>query len=428
MGTTLGTIPDISCFSGGVGEELCRRLQGKFQELSLSNNQIKERIKNDDSRSFETCSSHLIVLDRTVDVAAMFRHPSTYQALVGELFEQKGSRILIPTEGNAKNFALSLNKETDSFWQIQSNSVFPRVIEAAEKERQRLLSKELELKKKAAEISADKSVLLKRTVVNLEKFEEEKRLINMHFKILESSMSQISKRDIPTFFEIEEQLKSNNNVLNFSEVHSILSSKLGTDLDRIRLLSSWVLSNSFDPKEAKAPDDFWRDYFKDSKLVTIDSLQKLFSLLVNLRVSGRGSANSSKYKKKFADDSSVLKAAAWASSIFKEGSKLIDKLMPNENETNVITRLCERLLRSIGTEFAIDDDDICHFDLPRNPSIEYSHTKAPEKVIIFVVGGSNCSEFQELQKFFHSQYPQVELIFGTTDVVNGNKFMSQFLR
>jgi hypothetical protein len=429
--TTLGGYPDISCLSGNVAEQLSRRLVNRFKETVLSSNSRGNFKQMDIGHEAGNNRPYLIILDRNVDVAEILRHPSTYQALLDELFEPSLNRLCIQNNVGEVEFTVNLDKRTDEFWEMQSNKGFPRVVEAAEKERQRLLSKEIELKKKTQELSSNSGTSFKNAVVDLERFEEEKRLINLHYKILESCMEEISKRGVPTFFEIEEQVMASSTSVHISKINEILDTNIGTDMDRLRLLCIWLLSQSLSIEEVNKAKAYAKTHFKKSKLVTSNAVEKLFDVVQTLCASSNNTLRVTQNIANLQNNSGVSQAAAWASNFLKEGSKLLEKLIPNVHEANIMSKLCARIIKNRNTGNSIEghSGEILHFDMVSGHTNTYPHKeKIIEKtVIVFIVGGSNISEYQNLQEYFNSRFPKVELIVGTTDMVNGDTFLSQLL-
>lgn len=96
----------------------------------------------------------LIVLDRSVDMATVFHHTWTYQALAHDVLELSLNRLVVD-ESAGKSAAGGARSKTraceldgaDKFWTGHKGSPFPRVAEAIQEELEQYRTFEQEVKK-----------------------------------------------------------------------------------------------------------------------------------------------------------------------------------------------------------------------------------------------------------------------------------------
>lgn len=96
----------------------------------------------------------LIILDRSVDMATVFHHTWTYQALAHDVLELSLNRLVVE-ESAGKSAAGGARSKTrayeldsrDKFWSAHKGSPFPRVAEAIQEELEQYRTFDQELKK-----------------------------------------------------------------------------------------------------------------------------------------------------------------------------------------------------------------------------------------------------------------------------------------
>ena len=96
----------------------------------------------------------LIILDRNVDLATIFHHTWTYQALAHDVFDLSLKRLVVeestgkPPAGGARSKTRVCELDSsDRFWSQHKGSPFPRVAEAIEEELEQYKDFDSEVKK-----------------------------------------------------------------------------------------------------------------------------------------------------------------------------------------------------------------------------------------------------------------------------------------
>ena len=439
---TLGVIPTIQCPAGGAAEMVCQQLSNKIYR-TLSNSKSSHLFSGDKDPGSSSATPKrpvLVLFDRNIDIVQALHHTSTYQALTDDLFETKLNRVKIVDSETGAVSNVSLDGRIDKFWDVQCGELFPNVVEAAEQERKRLIGLEQEIKRKAQDSQSDMGGTsnLHDAVSNLEKYEEDKKRINSHYKVLEAIMEKVADRNIPSFFETEQQIAMSDTIQTDAIVKMLSAEGKGSVSDKLRLFIIWYLCTDdiADGDFANAKYTLQRSF--EGGNAAGNSLQGLSmnnicEAIARMKLVCKPYEKSaSKLSNDTQQDSQLASAAAWATSMLKEGTKLVKKWIPRSNVDTKITRICSEIMKNTGDNTALGKEgikDMVHFDpmmkaskLARNP---LNSENEVEDLLVFLIGGATYTEYHNLKAHARNMSPPRNVIFGSTEIVNGERFLKQ---
>lgn len=101
---------------------------------------------------------HVLIVDRSMDLAQPLSHTSTYQALLDDLIGMQLNRVTVQTVptldsaggggggGASATKTYDLDSDTDLFWRRHAADVFPEAIEANAQELESIATKEKQLR------------------------------------------------------------------------------------------------------------------------------------------------------------------------------------------------------------------------------------------------------------------------------------------
>lgn len=427
----MGGVPVLQCPVGGAAEMVCSQLSKKIHQ-SLSNSKTSHLFNDDRDSSVSATKKRpvLLVLDRNIDMVQALHHTSTYQALVDDLFEVKLNRVSLPNPSGTST-SVTLDGRVDKFWEAQCGDLFPKVVEAAEAERKRLIDMEQEIKRKAqdAQGSSVGTSSLHDAVSNLEKYEEDKKKINSHYKVLEAIMEKVGDRNIPSFFEMEQQLSMSDSIQSKTIIKMLGAEQTGTVEDKVRLFSIWYLCTNVTDGDFANAKYTLKNSFEESSDTSL-SLEKICDTLVRMKLVLKPYEKLGQVTSGRQDDSQLASAAAWATSMLKEGTKLVKKWIPNSDVDTKITRICGAVMKNREDDSALLKEgvkEICYFD----PMVKPGKTTKPygsdevDEMVLFVIGGATYTEYHNVRQYASKLSPPKRVVMGSTETINGSNFLRQ---
>jgi hypothetical protein len=220
-----GSLPIIRAPPGGAAEMLSREFNTMLRE-NIS-------VRGPAQSLFEDCLVQdrarplMLILDRSSDLFPILQHTSTYQALISDLLDCKLNRVTIDVpdktsssaaSGATKKKTYDLNTQSDHFLHRFASVPFPEAVENNEKELAEISQLEASLRSKqpsgfdeataVAAASGSKAKDLSEALENLPEILLRKQTLETHTNLMHAIMKQISTRDIPTYFELEQNLFS----------------------------------------------------------------------------------------------------------------------------------------------------------------------------------------------------------------------------
>lgn len=273
MVRVLGQLPIIRSASGGaaqmLAQELCAMLKenvsGRGPATALFEDCL---VTSDRSRQARPL---LLIFERGADFFPILQHTSTYQALINELLDSKLNRVTIeaPDKDSAnsssqangaapKKKTYDLNTQVDMFLRHYAATPFPEAVEANEKEMAEVSQRENALRARPDLVASaaaaavgfdatdDNSKNLSDAIESLPAVLAKKANLVAHTNILAAVMKKIAARELPTYFELEQNiLSTGGRGVDRAEVISLLrDGTKGVLNDKARLLALMAVATS----------------------------------------------------------------------------------------------------------------------------------------------------------------------------------------
>ncbi|XP_059170688.1 sec1 family domain-containing protein 1-like [Physella acuta] len=436
---TMGVVPILRCPRGNAAEMVAEKLDKKLREnLRDARNSLFTAEGVPGQFSFQR--PLLVILDRNLDLATMLHHTWTYQALAHDVLELKLNRVEIEEivddgmhassparkpKSRKKVYDLS---SKDKLWMSEKGHPFPEVAEAVQEALNGYRQEEGEVKKLKAALGlegeddtaismlSDNTARLTSAVTSLPELLEKKRLIDMHMNIATALLEQIKSRKLDTYFETEERMMSRS-TLNKSLMDMISDPEAGKPEDKVRL---FVIALICGPPMSEAEIDQYCVALQAANC-DISAVQyvRRWKSYTKLQASpnqyvGGGISSTSMF-------SGLLSKG---SQFVMEGVKNLVVKSHNLPTTRIVDALME--LKSLP-----DSEDFRYFDpkLLRADSSSVPRNKTPfQEAYVFIVGGGNYIEFQNLMDYVKSKStPSMpkKIIYGCSDLVNASQFLKQ---
>lgn len=399
----------------------------------------------------------LVILDRNFDLCTPLKHVSTYNALVHDVLGMKLNRINVATKEGAKTFDIDA---ADSFWHENAQLPFPSVAENVDGALNKYKADMQQVTRSSGVKNLDDlkssdlgSILspeeLKVAINVLPELTERKRLIDMHLQMATALLDQIRDRDLGNLFLVEQQLQD----LTKAALLSILRKpEQGNASDKMRLFLVFFLAG----QTAVSPTDMleYEHALKEAgcDMVALEAAKKVRS---NHRMAQQMSSSLASSPKATTDGSdfiSSLSSRIQSTTTGVLGNLVsgVKNLMPESTETPLTKQLdlaleltagipvSSTMFRSGTTSKAeeffsvLDPRQRSHHHQQAATSPTGQQRNSFSHIIVFIVGGSNYSEYNHVEEWIKKKSQQVQLpmqvTFGTTELLTGFEFMSQIAR
>uniref|UniRef100_A0A1I8H378 Sec1 family domain-containing protein 1 n=1 Tax=Macrostomum lignano TaxID=282301 RepID=A0A1I8H378_9PLAT len=257
---TLGAVPVIRCPAGNAAEAVAAKLDKKLRDNLRDARNSLFTGGGDSAAQYSFQRPLLLLLDRSLDLATMLHHPWTYQALVHDVLGSRLNRVELPQSGppshqqqqQKRTTAYDLLAEEDNFWSAQRGAPFPEVADAVKRNLEKYKQEEEKvgrLKRSMgfdAELD-DKTVTDTMSVLNsamsdLPALLAMKRSLDMHTNVATCLAEKIKARQLDLLFELEEKLLAKQS-LDRPLVDVLADPEAGSFEDKLRLLLVAVLSD-----------------------------------------------------------------------------------------------------------------------------------------------------------------------------------------
>ncbi|EDO32378.1 predicted protein [Nematostella vectensis] len=442
---SLGTVPIIRCPKGNAAEIVAEALDKKLREnLRDSRNSLFTTDIPSGQISFQR--PVLVILDRNMDLCTPLHHTWTYQALAHDVLELHLNRVVVretapqvnddhpdahhrhPKQVKIKTYDLH---NTDKFWNSHKGSPFPNVAESIEKELNEYKASEEEVKRLKnvmgidesneevmGEIFADSTAKLTSAVSSLPELLEKKRLIDMHTNIATALLDHIKARKLDIFFETEEKIMSKS-TLDKSILEIIQDPDAGTPEDKLRLFIIYYVSG---PTMSPAEFDQYASALQacgvQSAALSYIKKWKAFTKITTAPLqSGGGGQNT---------------YSAMFSRIMNTGSQFVMEGVKNlvvGNKNLPVTRILDAVMENKSNP---EVEDFRYFDpkmLRVTDSSSIPRNKTPfQEAIVFMVGGGNFIEYQNLMDYAKRSSGTKKVFYGASEVLNASQFIKQLSR
>lgn len=431
---TLGNVPIIRCPKNTAAEMVARKLEKKLREnlWDARNNLFHMDATQTGTFSFQR--PLLILMDRNVDMATPLHHTWTYQALAHDVLELSLNRVIVEddnekaasTGAKSKMKACDLDSR-DKFWSSHKGSPFPTVAEAIQEELEQYRSSEDEIKKLKSTMGIDgesevafsmvndNTAKLTSAVNSLPQLMEKKRLIDMHTKIATAVLNFIKARRLDSYFEIEEKIMSKQ-VLDRALVDLLRDPEFGTPDDKMRLFIIYYICTNMPESEYQKLEQVLKECGCD--LAPIPYLQRWKSIMKSTV------ANPNQY------EGSGTKTVSMFSKLVTQGSSFVMEGVKNlvvKRHNLPVTKITEQLMECrAGGEV----DDYLYLDpkLLKGGDIVPKNRAPFQDAIVFMVGGGNYIEYQNLVDFIKTKQTansSRRIIYGASTLTNAKQFIKQ---
>lgn len=447
---TTNSIPIIRAAKGGPAEIIAEKLGTKLRDFVINTNSSStSTLQGNDSLE----RGVLIILDRNIDFASMFSHSWIYQCMVFDIFKLSRNTVTIPPESkengtdNTTAKPLATKKydiePNDFFWMENSHLPFPEAAENVEAALNTYKEEAAEITRKTGVTnisdldpnSNNDTVQIQEVVKKLPELTAKKNTIDTHMNIFAALLSQLESKSLDTFFEVEQDPGSTKTRSRFLDI--LKDGKTNNLEDKLRSFIVLYLTST-----TGLPKDFVQNvenYFKENDY-DINALKYVYKLREFMQLSNMSLQNKSLED---GSDSAFKPSNLTLSGIYGltegklqggVGSLIsgIKKLLP-EKKTIPITNVVDAIMDPLNSsqKNLETTDSYLYID----PKITRgSHTRKPKrqsynKSLVFVVGGGNYLEYQNLQEWAHSQlHNPKKVMYGSTAITTPAEFLNEISR
>lgn len=435
---TAGAIPIIRCSRGNGAETVAEALDKKIRDnLRDPRNSM---FSGDNMAQLSFSRPLLVILDRDIDLATPLHHTWTYQALVHDCFDYSLNRVTLPKTSPGEGGASLPETEKvydllvgDKFWQTHRGSPFPNVAEAVQGELNEYKASEEEVKRLRSVMGvsedddpdvvsgalSDNTAKLTSAISSLPELIERKKRIDMHTNVATALLDEIKERKLDTFFEAEEKMITRSS-MDKSVLDIISDPSAGTPADKLRLfLIYYILSPEVTDSDLSQFTAALESVGADmTPLAYIKRWRAYTRMAGNPRAQQLGSHSAS-----------TSSMSTMFSQLVITGHKYVMEGMKNfvVGPKNLpVTRVVEQLMELKTTK---ETEDYRYFDpkmlrVPDSSSIPRSRTPFQE-AYVFMVGGGNYIEYQNLQEYCKRHQGSKKITYGTSELMNAQQFLTQ---
>ncbi|XP_071971508.1 sec1 family domain-containing protein 1 [Engystomops pustulosus] len=433
---TLGAVPIIRCPRGNAAEMVAVKLDKKLRENLRDARNSLFTGDNLGTGQFSFQRPLLVLVDRNIDLSTPLHHTWTYQALVHDVLDFHLNRVNLeeapavesspsgarPKKKNMKSYDLTV---ADKFWQKHKGSPFPEVAESVQQELESYRNQEDEVKRLktimglegedegAISMLSDNTAKLTSAVSSLPELLEKKRLIDLHTNVATAVLEHIKVRKLDVYFEYEEKLMSKS-TLDKSLLDIISDPDAGTPEDKMRLFLIYYITSAQPPSETDL--DQYKKALEDAGC----SLAPL-NYIKQWKAFAKMAAAPTNY------GIGATKSKGLLSRVMNTGSQFVMEGVKNfvlKQQNLPATRVLDSLMEMKSNP---ETDDYRYFDpkMLRGNDSSIPRNKNPfQEAIVFMVGGGNYIEYQNLVDYIKTKQGK-HILYGCTELFNAAQFVKQ---
>ncbi|MDC6270802.1 hypothetical protein PP707_00700 [Acetobacter pasteurianus] len=450
---TMDVIPIIRAQQNGPAEFVAQELDLKIREY-LSNSKLLGVLDSNGSSSLAQ-RPVIILLDRNFDLASMFAHSWIYQCMVSDVFHLKRNTIKLTKHGKNEGETVSVKNydidPRDFFWNKYSQLPFPDVVENADLELNAYKQDAKEITNKTGISSledidphANATANIQQAVEKLPELTARKATLDMHMDILSCLINELQEKNLDTYFEVEQNANKSDAKL-LKEFLELLQkdSVQDSSLDKLRTFIILALVGDMSQDYIAKARTILKDKYPD---LDMSALNYILKFKENTKLANLSSLNDLNNQQSYSNSSSAsqLGSSALLSGLssklygltegkISEGLSSIASRIKNfipEKKSLPITNIVEAIMdpQNSSAQSVQLTDDYLYFD-PKSRG--GGHSKQPKRQsyqdsIVFVIGGGNYLEYQNLQeRSQEAGKSPMNIIYGATNILSPTEFLKE---